>query len=152
MKNKKYGLITIMQNTEDDFEYIHIIFCKDNEISCFIMNQDEFVDLTIEELIIKFTDRLLTKDKKFKSPIFETDNSYIDLKEGLIQFPQNIKINFYLSQDNKYFLIYDNIEKEEFLNEFGLRDVDEEWLKIREFCEQQNLTFEEIKERLERNE
>lgn len=47
---------------------------------------------------------------------------------------------------------YDNIEKEEFLNEFGLRDVDEEWLKIREFCEQQNLTFEEIKERLERNE
>lgn len=99
-----------------------------------------------------FQDKLLTKNKKFKSPIFETDNSYIDLKEGLIQFPQNIKINFYLSQDNKYFLIYDNIEKEEFLNEFGLRDVDEEWLKIREFCEQQNLTFEEIKERLERNE
>ena len=152
MKNKKYGLITIMQNTEDDFEYTHIIFCKDNEISCFIMNQDEFVDLTIEELIIKFTDRLLTKNKQFKSAIFETDDFYIDLKEGLIQFPQNVKINFYISQDNKHFLIYDNIEKEEFLNEFGLRDVDEEWLKIREFCEQQNLTFEEIKERLERNE
>ena len=118
MKNKKYGLITIMQNTEDDFEYTHIIFCKDNEISCFIMNQDEFVDLTIEELIIKFTDRLLTKNKQFKSAIFETDDSYIDLKEGLIQFPQNVKINFYISQDNKHFLIYDNIEKEEFLNEF----------------------------------
>jgi len=51
MKDKKYGLIKIMQNTEDNFEYTHIIFCKDNQVSCFIMNQDEAVNLTIEKLM-----------------------------------------------------------------------------------------------------
>ena len=148
MESKKFGLITIIKSQQDVFEYTHIIFCKDNQVSCFIVNRDESVDLTIEELMSHFKDRLLTKSEKFKSPIFETDNSYIDLKEGLIQFPQNVKINFYLSQDNKHFLIYDNIDKEEFLNEFELRDVDQEWTKIRKFCEKYNMTFEEIKERL----
>lgn len=148
MKNKKFGLIAIIKSYQDVFEYTHIIFCKDNQVSCFIMNQDESVDLTIEELMSHFKDRLLTKNKKFKSPIFKTDDSYINLKEGLIQFPQNVKINFYISQDNNYFLIDDNIEKEEFLKEFGLRDVDQEWTKIRKFCEKYNMTFEEIKERL----
>lgn len=148
MESKKFGLITIMKSYQDVFEYTHVIFCKDNQVSCFIMNRDESIALTIDELMIHFKDRLLTKNKKFKSPIFETDDSYINLKEGLIQFPQNVKINFYLSQDNKHFLIDDNIEKEEFLNEFGLRDVDQEWAKIRKFCEKYNMTFEEIKERL----
>lgn len=148
MESKKFGLITIMKSYQDVFEYTHVIFCKDNQVSCFIMNRDESIALTIDELMIHFKDRLLTKNKKFKSPIFETDDSYINLKEGLIQFPQNVKINFYLSQDNKHFLIDDNIEKEEFLNEFGLRDVDQEWTKIRKFCEKYNMTFEEIKERL----
>lgn len=148
MKNKKFGLIAIIKSYQDVFEYTHIIFCKDNQVSCFIMNQDESVDLTIEELMSHFKDRLLTKNKKFKSPIFKTDDSYINLKEGLIQFPQNVKINFYISHDNNYFLIDDNIEKEEFLKEFGLRDVDQEWTKIRKFCEKYNMTFKEIKERL----
>ena len=76
--------------------------------------------------------------------------SYIDLKEGFIQFPKAVRINFYLSQDNKHFLFYDNIDKEAFLNEFGLRDVDEEWINIRKYCEKNNMTFEEIKERLEK--
>ena len=148
MKNKKFGLIAIIKSYQDVFEYTHIIFCKDNQVSCFIMNQDESVNLTIEELMSHFKDKLLTKNKKFKSPIFKTDDSYINLKEGFIQFPQNVKINFYLSQDNNYFLIDDNIEKEEFLKEFGLRDVDQEWTKIRKFCEKYNMTFEEIRERL----
>lgn len=150
MKNKKFGLITIMKSYQDVFEYTHIIFCKDNQVSCFIMNRDESVDLTIEELMIYFKDRLLTKSGKFKDYIFETDMSYIDLKEGFIQFPKAVRINFYLSQDNKHFLFYDNIDKEAFLNEFGLRDVDEEWINIRKYCEKNNMTFEEIKERLEK--
>lgn len=150
MENKKFGLITIMKSYQDVFEYTHIIFCKDNQVSCFIMNRDESVDLTIEELMIHFKDRLLTKSGKFKDYIFETDMSYIDLKEGFIQFPKAVRINFYLSQDNKHFLFYDNIDKEAFLNEFGLRDVDEEWINIRKYCEKNNMTFEEIKERLEK--
>ena len=150
MKSKKFGLITIMKSYQDVFEYTHIIFCKDNQVSCFIMNQDESVDLTIEELMINFKDKLLTKSGKFKDYIFETDMSYIDLKEGFIQFPKAVRINFYLSQDNKHFLFYDNIDKEAFLNEFGLRDVDEEWINIRKYCEKNNMTFEEIKERLEK--
>lgn len=150
MKNKKFGLITIMKSYQDVFEYTHIIFCKDNQVSCFIMNRDESVDLTIEELMINFKDKLLTKSGKFKDYIFETDMSYIDLKEGFIQFPKAVRINFYLSQDNKHFRFYDNIDKEAFLNEFGLRDVDEEWINIRKYCEKNNMTFEEIKERLEK--
>lgn len=150
MKNKKFGLITIMKSYQDVFGYTHIIFCKDNQVSCFIMNQDESVDLTIEELMINFKDKLLTKSGKFKDYIFETDMSYIDLKEGFIQFPKAVRINFYLSQDNKHFRFYDNIDKEAFLNEFGLRDVDEEWINIRKYCEKNNMTFEEIKERLEK--
>lgn len=150
MENKKFGLITIMKSYQDVFGYTHIIFCKDNQVSCFIMNQDESVDLTIEELMINFKDKLLTKSGKFKDYIFETDMSYIDLKEGFIQFPKAVRINFYLSQDNKHFLFYDNIDKEAFLNEFGLRDVDEEWINIRKYCEKNNMTFEEIKERLEK--
>lgn len=150
MENKKFGLITIMKSYQDVFEYTHIIFCKDNQVSCFIMNRDESVDLTIEELMIHFKDRLLTKSGKFKDYIFETDMSYIDLKEGFIQFPKAVRINFYLSQDNKHFLFYDNIDKEAFLNEFGLRDVDEEWINIRKYCEKNNMTFEEIKERLKK--
>ena len=90
--------------------------------------------------MINFKDKLLTKSGKFKDYIFETDMSYIDLKEGFIQFPTNARIEFYISQDNKHFMIYDEIDKEKFLKEFQLRDVDEEWMKIREFCEQQNLT------------
>lgn len=150
MENKKFGLITIMKSYQDVFGYTHIIFCKDNQVSCFIMNQDESVDLTIEELMINFKDKLLTKSGKFKDYIFETDMSYIDLKEGFIQFPKDVRINFYLSQDNKHFRFYDNIDKEAFLNEFGLRDVDEEWINIRKYCEKNNMTFEEIKERLEK--
>lgn len=150
MENKKFGLITIMKSYQDVFEYTHVIFCKDNQVSCFIMNRDESIDLTIEELMIHFKDRLLTKSGKFKDYIFETDMSYIDLKEGFIQFPKAVRINFYLSQDNKHFLFYDNIDKEAFLNEFGLRDVDEEWINIRKYCEKNNMTFEEIKERLEK--
>lgn len=150
MENKKFGLITIMKSYQDVFGYTHIIFCKDNQVSCFIMNQDESVDLTIEELMINFKDKLLTKSGKFKDYIFETDMSYIDLKEGFIQFPKAVRINFYLSQDNKHFRFYDNIDKEAFLNEFGLRDVDEEWINIRKYCEKNNMTFEEIKERLEK--
>lgn len=95
MKNKKFGLITIMKSYQDVFGYTHIIFCKDNQVSCFIMNQDESVDLTIEELMINFKDKLLTKSGKFKDYIFETDMSYIDLKEGFIQFPTNARIEFY---------------------------------------------------------
>lgn len=148
MESKKFGLITIMKSYQDVFEYTHVIFCKDNQVSCFIMNRDESIDLTIEELMIHFKDRLLTKSGKFKDYIFETDMSYIDLKEGFIQFPKAVRINFYLSQDNKHFLFYDNIDKEAFLNEFGLRDVDEEWINIRKYCEKNNMTFEEIKERL----
>lgn len=150
MESKKFGLITIMKSYQDVFEYTHVIFCKDNQVSCFIMNRDESIDLTIEELMIHFKDRLLTKSGKFKDYIFETDMSYIDLKEGFIQFPKAVRINFYLSQDNKHFLFYDNIDKEAFLNEFGLRDVDEEWINIRKYCEKNNMTFEEIKERLEK--
>ena len=150
MESKKFGLITIMKSYQDVFGYTHIIFCKDNQVSCFIMNQDESVDLTIEELMINFKDKLLTKSGKFKDYIFETDMSYIDLKEGFIQFPKAVRINFYLSQDNKHFRFYDNIDKEAFLNEFGLRDVDEEWINIRKYCEKNNMTFEEIKERLEK--
>lgn len=150
MENKKFGLITIMKSYQDVFEYTHIIFCKDNQVSCFIMNRDESVDLTIEELMINFKDKLLTKSGKFKDYIFETDMSYIDLKEGFIQFPKAVRINFYLSQDNKHFRFYDNIDKEAFLTEFGLRDVDEEWINIRKYCEKNNMTFEEIKERLEK--
>ena len=153
MENEKYGLIRIVTDMKVDYQYTKILCCKEkDQLSCMILGKDEISDLTIEEMRNKYSDKLLTENKKSREVLFDLNyQAYIDLKSKSIKFPNSkavSEIEFYISKNNKHFLIYDKVSKNDFLKEFCLIDVDEEWKKIQQICENKELTFKEIKENL----
>ena len=145
---KQYGLIRMMLDVEifGDYIYTDLILKKEgNDVSAFTMNPRETTETSIEKLFKIYKDRVF-KNKKDTILNF---NDYLDIPNHKLKLPQNVvSVDYYISQDGENFLIHDRVDKEEFLKNFELVDVEDEWKKLRKDFENSGISLREIREKI----
>lgn len=120
----KYGLIILKK-----YDVIYgvqtkniLIWSDDQKLNAIIFQNS--ITNNIEYLIKNYKNCIYTSNQNIENICIYEDNK-LNLKRKSLSIQKDTIVNFFISHDNKTFLIKDTVSEQQFLHEIGLRNIDQ---------------------------